>query len=45
VVCAYGEGNAIRVASNSRFFGLDLNTVALSALLKIAHPRVAVRVD
>ncbi len=38
VVCAYGEDNAVRVASNSRFFGLDLNTLALSALLKLTHP-------
>jgi hypothetical protein len=45
VVCAYGEGDAIRVASNSRLFGLDLNTVALSALLKLAQPRGAVRAD
>ncbi len=45
VVCAYGEGNTIRVASNSRFFGLDLNTVALSALLRLAQPRGAVRYD
>jgi ferric-dicitrate binding protein FerR (iron transport regulator) len=45
VVCAYGEGNAIRLSSNSRFFGLDLNTVALSALLKLAQPRGAVRMD
>ena len=45
VVCAYGEGNAVRVASNSRFFGLDLNTVALSALLKVAQPRSAARME
>ena len=38
VVCAYGEKNAIRVASTSRFFGLDLNTAALSVLLKLAQP-------
>jgi hypothetical protein len=38
VVCAYGEGNAIRVVSNSRFFGLDLHTLALSALLNLARP-------
>jgi len=38
VVCAYGEDNAIRVASNTRFFGLDLNTMALSTLMKLAHP-------
>ena len=38
IVCAYGEEDAIRVASNSRFFGLDLNTVALSALLRLSHP-------
>jgi hypothetical protein len=39
LVCAYGEKNAIRVASTSRFFGLDLNTAALSALLKLTHPQ------
>jgi FecR-like protein/putative zinc finger protein len=38
VVCAYGEPNAIRVASNSRLFGLDLNTATLSTLLKMARP-------
>jgi ferric-dicitrate binding protein FerR (iron transport regulator) len=38
VVCAYGEDNSIRVASTSRFFGLDLNTMALSTLLKLARP-------
>jgi hypothetical protein len=38
MVCAYGEEDAIRVASNSRLFGLDLNTLALSALLKLSHP-------
>jgi hypothetical protein len=38
LVCAYGEEDAIRVASNSRLFGLDLNTLALSTLLKLAHP-------
>jgi hypothetical protein len=30
-VCAYGEENAIRVASNTRFF--DLNTLALTSIL------------
>jgi hypothetical protein len=45
VVCAYGEGNAIRVASNSPLFGLDLNTVALTGLLRLAQPRGAVRFD
>jgi hypothetical protein len=39
LVCAYGEKDAIRVASTSRFFGLDLNTAALSALLKLTHPQ------
>jgi hypothetical protein len=38
VVCAYGEDNAVRVASNSRFFGLDLNTLTLSTLLRLTHP-------
>lgn len=38
VVCAYGEENSIRVASTSRFFGLDLNTAALSTLMKLAQP-------
>jgi hypothetical protein len=38
VVCAYGDESAIEVASNSRFFGLDLNTMVLSTLMKIAHP-------
>jgi hypothetical protein len=42
VVCAYGEPNSILVASNSRFFGLDLNTLTLSTLLRLTHP-VAVR--
>ncbi|HWX54767.1 MAG TPA: FecR domain-containing protein [Verrucomicrobiae bacterium] len=43
VVCAYGDQNAIEVASNSRFFGLDLNTLALSTLLKMAHHHPGVR--
>ena len=38
VVCAYGEANAIRVASNSKFFGLDLNTMTLSTLLRLTQP-------
>jgi ferric-dicitrate binding protein FerR (iron transport regulator) len=38
LVCAYGEASSIRVASTSRFFGLDLNTMALSTLLKLARP-------
>jgi ferric-dicitrate binding protein FerR (iron transport regulator) len=37
VVCAYGGDNSIEVASNSRFFGLDLNTFALSTLLGYAE--------
>jgi hypothetical protein len=37
-VCAYGEPQAITIASESRLFGLDLNTLTLSTLLKIAHP-------
>jgi len=38
LVCAYGEDTDIRVASNSKFFGLDLNTLALTNLLKIVQP-------
>ena len=38
VVCAYGEDNAIRVATSSRLFGFDLNTLALSTLLNVAKP-------
>jgi ferric-dicitrate binding protein FerR (iron transport regulator) len=45
VVCAYGEDNAVRVASNSRFFGLDLNTLTLSALLRLTHPPGSGRTD
>lgn len=41
LVCAYGEESAIQVASTSRFFGLDLNTMVLSVLLKLAHPPAA----
>jgi hypothetical protein len=39
LVCAYGEKDSIRVASTSRFFGLDLNTAALSALMRLTHPQ------
>ena len=50
VVCAYGEDNAIRVATSSRLFGFDLNTLALSTLMNLAHPGAAnghrtVRID
>lgn len=38
VVCAYGDDNAIRVSTSSRLFGFDLNTLALSALMKVARP-------
>jgi ferric-dicitrate binding protein FerR (iron transport regulator) len=38
VVCAYGEDNAIRVATSSRLFGFDLNTLALSTLMNVAQP-------
>ena len=38
VVCAYGESNAIRVASSSRLFGFDLNTVALTTLMNVVQP-------
>jgi ferric-dicitrate binding protein FerR (iron transport regulator) len=38
VVCAYGEANAIRVASSSRLFGFDLNTAALTTLMNVVQP-------
>ena len=38
VVCAYGEDNTIRVATSSRLFGFDLNTLTLSTLLRVARP-------
>ncbi|MBZ5506752.1 MAG: FecR domain-containing protein [Acidobacteriia bacterium] len=43
VVCAYGEDNAIRVATSSRLFGFDLNTLALSTLMNVAQPSRAHR--
>lgn len=38
VVTAYGEENAIRIATSSRLFGFDLNTLALSTLMNVAQP-------
>jgi hypothetical protein len=38
VVCAYGENNAIRIASSSRLFGFDLNTLALTTLMNVVQP-------
>ncbi|HEX7958467.1 MAG TPA: DUF3352 domain-containing protein, partial [Terriglobales bacterium] len=38
VVCAYGGDNSVDVVSNSRFFGLDLNTFAITNLLRLTHP-------
>ena len=38
VVCAYGDANAIRVASSSRLFGFDLNTLALTTLMNVVQP-------
>ncbi|HEY6271582.1 MAG TPA: FecR domain-containing protein [Terriglobales bacterium] len=38
LVCAYGDEDSIRLASTSPFFGLDLNTLALTTLLRLAHP-------
>jgi FecR protein/Putative zinc-finger len=43
VVCAYGENNAIRVASSSRLFGFDLNTLALTTLMNVVQPSRAHR--
>jgi len=39
LICAYGGENDIQVASNSRFFGLDLNTLALSSLLDLGREK------
>ena len=41
VVCAYGDENAIRIATSSRLFGFDLNTLALSTLMNVARPERA----
>src|ERR1041385_8289444 len=46
VVCAYGEDNAIRVATSSRLFGFDLNTLALTTLMNATeHGRRALKRD
>jgi hypothetical protein len=37
MACAYGEEDAIRVVSNSKLFGLDLNTLAISTLLRLGR--------
>jgi hypothetical protein len=39
VICAYGEPNAIRIASNSKSFGINLNAAALSTLMQLARPQ------
>lgn len=39
VICAYGEPNAIRLASNSKSFGINLNAAAFSTLMQIGHPQ------
>ncbi len=39
VICAYGEPNAIRVASNIKSFGINLNAAALSTLMQLARPQ------
>ncbi|HXB21551.1 MAG TPA: DUF3352 domain-containing protein, partial [Candidatus Solibacter sp.] len=41
VVCAYGEDNAIRVASNTRFF--DLNTLALTSILRATQSQARMK--
>ncbi|HUR36919.1 MAG TPA: FecR family protein [Terriglobales bacterium] len=33
LICAYGDADRIEIATNSRFFGFDVNSVALSQLL------------
>lgn len=42
VVCAYGEDNGIRVASNTRFF--DLNTLALTSILQATDSQARMKV-
>jgi hypothetical protein len=39
LICAYGEPNAIRIASNSKSFGINLNAAALSTLMQLARPQ------
>jgi hypothetical protein len=36
LICLYGDDDRIEVATNSKFFGLDVNNFALSQLLRIA---------
>jgi hypothetical protein len=39
LVCAYGEEKSIEIASNTKLFGANLNSLALSALLRASHPQ------
>jgi hypothetical protein len=36
LICAYGDEDRIEIATNSKFFGLDVNNLALSQLLRMA---------
>jgi len=41
VICAYGDENQIELASNSKTLGIDLKTLAISALLEQLKPGTA----
>ncbi|MCU1309582.1 MAG: putative FecR [Candidatus Angelobacter sp.] len=36
LICAYGDDNSIEIATASKFFGFDVNNLALSQLLRLA---------
>ena len=35
LICAYGDDNSIEIATASKFFGFDVNNLALSQLLRL----------
>jgi hypothetical protein len=36
LICAYGDDDRVEIATNSKFFGFDVNNLALSQLMRIA---------